>query len=137
MGLRAAANGTSSSILRCAASGIGATSSPRRFASSAISTPTPPETVTIATRSLTGREPMTQLRAMSKNSSMLSARYTPNWRKRESYTASSPARAAVWDAAAAAPASVRPSLTAITGVSLSRARSRAARNFGPFRHPSM
>ena len=77
--------------------------------------------MTIATRSLAGRVPTTQLRAMSKNSSMLSARYTPNWRKRESYAASSPARAAVCEAAAAAPASVRPSLTAITGVSLARA----------------
>ena len=63
--------------------------------------PLPPETVTIATRSLAGRVPTTQLRAMSKNSSMLSARYTPNWRKSESYTASSPARAAVCEAAAA------------------------------------
>ena len=74
MGFRAAAKGTSSSIRRCAASGISGTASPRRFASSAISTPTPPETVTIATRSLAGRVPMTELRATSRNSSMLSAR---------------------------------------------------------------
>ena len=73
MGFRAAANGTSPSICRCAASGIGGITSPRPFASSAISTPTPPETVTIATRPLAGSIPMTELRATSKNSSMLSA----------------------------------------------------------------
>ena len=69
---------------RCAASGISGTLSPHPFASSAISTPTPPETVTIATRSLAERVPTTELRATSKNSSMLSAWVTPNWRKNES-----------------------------------------------------
>ena len=73
MGFRAAANGASPSIRRCAASGIGGIASPRPFASSAISTPTPPETVAITTRSLAGRIPMTQPRVLSKNSLMLSA----------------------------------------------------------------
>ena len=58
-GVRAAANGPSSSMRRYAASGISGNLSPHRFASSAISTPTPPETVTIATRSLAGSVPMT------------------------------------------------------------------------------
>ena len=53
---------------------MAASAEPRAFGSSAISTPTPPETVTINTRSLAGSVPMTELRATSKNSSMLSAR---------------------------------------------------------------
>ena len=57
--LRPAANGTSSSIRRCAASGIGRTESPHALVSSAISTPTPPRKVTIATLSFAVRVPMT------------------------------------------------------------------------------
>ena len=52
---------------------ISGTASPHALASSAISTPTPPETMPIATRSLAGGIPMTQLRTTSKNSSVHSA----------------------------------------------------------------
>ena len=56
------------------ASAFAASAEPRQFVSSAISTPTPPKTVTIATWSLAGSVPMTEPYATSKNSSMLSAR---------------------------------------------------------------
>lgn len=46
---------------RCASSGISGTTSPRRFASIAISTSAPPGTVTTSTRSLADSIPMTQL----------------------------------------------------------------------------
>ena len=46
-----------------AATGFGGTANRRRFASSAVNTPTAPETVTIATRSFAGSIPTAQLRA--------------------------------------------------------------------------
>ncbi len=73
-GVLAAANGMSSSIRRCAASGIGGPEAPRPFASSAISAPTPPKTMTIAIRSVADSVPKTEIRATSKNFSMLSTR---------------------------------------------------------------
>ncbi len=68
---------------------------------------------------------------------MLSARWTPYWRKMPSKTASSPASAAVWEAAARAPASVRPTFTAITGFRASRQASSARRRPSPSLQPSM
>src|SRR6266851_1146705 len=52
---------------------------------------------------------------MSKNSSMVTARWTPCWRNMASKMASVPASAAVCEAMAAMPASVRPTLRHTTG----------------------
>ena len=63
-----------SAAVGCGACGIGVTSRPWSAAASAISTPTPPETVTRPTRSFAGRCAVAQAIPISRNSSMLVAR---------------------------------------------------------------
>lgn len=59
-GLRGPQNGTSSFSRRCASSGIGATSSAQSLATSAISAPTPPDTVSRPRRRPSGAGAFTE-----------------------------------------------------------------------------
>ncbi|MDT4845795.1 hypothetical protein FQZ97_797930 [compost metagenome] len=136
-GLRGAAKGTQRRSVSCAASLSGRASRPWAEASSAISAPTPPESVNRPIERSRGRPATAALWARSKNSVRLRARSTPYWRNTASYTASSPASEAVCEAAASAPSAVRPTLTITTGLPWACARASAARSRGPSRQPSM
>ena len=120
----------------CAASGIGATSSPSATASSAMSTPPPPEMVISPTRRLGGRTPKLAAQATSSISSVLPGRTMPCWARTASKTASEPARAAVCERAASAPVRERPTFVKSTGLRQARAASSEARSASPSRTPS-
>ncbi|CPO18541.1 Uncharacterised protein [Bordetella pertussis] len=110
----------------CSASGGRA--SPHRSASSAISTPAPPETDITAIRRPCGTLSNRYRRAASIIWPSESTRSAPCWRRQASYRASSPASAPVCEAAAAAPACERPALMAMTGLPASAAARSARRN---------
>ncbi len=110
---------------------------PQSCASSAISTPTPPDKVNRPTLRFGGRRAMLALAAMPATSAASRARCTPYSRSTVSYTASSPASAAVWLAAAWAPIAVRPTFTITTGFFAACAAARARRSLKPSRQPSM
>ena len=77
--------------------------------------PRPPAFVTTATRGPRGMGWDDSSSAASRNSDSVRVRSTPDWRKSASTAASELASAAVWDAAARAPAAVEPPLRARTG----------------------
>ena len=100
----------------------------RPFAShvSAHRMPRPPAFVTMATRSPFGGGWFARIVATSNISSSVSVRITPAWRNRASTVTSEAASSApVWEAAARAPAALRPDFTAMIG--LRRLTSRASR----------
>ena len=76
-GLRGAAKGTHARNWRWAASDSGATSRPCALASSAISAPTPPDTVSSPSLRPRGRGATAALAARAKKSLMLCTRITP------------------------------------------------------------
>ena len=76
-GLRGPANGTQSSSWRCAAADSGGTRSPAALASSAISAPTPPDTVSKPIERPLGARAMEALAASAKKSLMPCTRSTP------------------------------------------------------------
>ncbi len=118
---------------RSSAARVGSDSSasapPERNSSSVASTAGPPALVTIASRGPAGRGCLANASAMWNRSAMRSTRSTPERRKAASSTSSRPASAPVWEAAARAPASVRPGLRTMIGLlsATSRAAERKAR----------
>ena len=74
---------------------------------------------------------------MSSRSAKVSARITPIWRKKASYIRSAPASAPVWEEAARAPDSDRPTLNTTMGLPHAAARSAARRKASGRRSPSM
>ena len=90
-------------------------SSPSDSQASAIMMPGPPALVTMATRFPRGIGWPSRAMAMAKSSWTESARSTPHWERRASVATSAPASAPVWEAAARAPAPVRPDFTTTMG----------------------
>ena len=99
---------------RVAAEGSG-NSSPAAAHASAKRIPSPPPFVTTATRGPLGNGCVERIRAASRNSESVRARWTPACRKSASTAASELARAAVCEAAARAPAALAPPFNASTG----------------------
>ncbi len=85
-----------------------ATRGPRPAHASAKRIPSPPPFVTTATRGPLGNGCVERMRAASRNSESVRARWTPACRKSASTAASELARAAVCEAAARAPAALAP-----------------------------
>ncbi len=110
------------------ASTVSGDSSARRpsasTSASAASTPSPPPLVTIARRLPRWRLASASVSTAPNSSSSVNTRRMPERRNAASYTASEPATAPEWDAAAVMPASKRPPFTASTG--FTRAAARAA-----------
>ena len=135
-GLRGVQNESISFRRLCAASGIGATTSPCAAASSAIITPAPPEMVINPTRRLEGRAPKLAAYAASSISSVLSVRTMPACASIEPKTASAPVSAAVCERTASAPGSERPVLVKNTRLPRARAASSEASRASPSPIPS-
>ena len=101
-----------------------AKSPPPETTSSAANTPGPPALVSTINLRPRGRGCLASTSVMSNRSSIVSTRNTPDRRKAASNTASLPDSDPVWEAAAWAAASVRPTL--ITMIGFCSATSRAA-----------
>jgi hypothetical protein len=101
------------------------TTSPSSARRSVSSTPVPPELVTIPTRGPAGTGCQSRALAASTISRPLRATTTPACRKAASQTLALPARAAVWEVAARAPASLRPVLATMIGLRGVMARARS------------
>ena len=107
----------------------GAGSAPAATSASVASTAGPPALVRMLNRRPLGRGCLASVSAMLKRSAMESTRSTPVRRKAAVKTSSLPARAPVWDAAAAAACALRPPLRTMIGLRsvTSRAAERKAR----------
>ena len=110
-----ASAGNTASSARTVSSASPGSSSPAASHASAQRIPRPPAFVRIATCRPRGMGCDDRSAATSISSSRDSARMTPAWWKSASTAASEPARAAVWELAARAPAPVVPLLTARIG----------------------
>ena len=97
---------------------------PLLMSMSVASTPGPPALVRMVRRGPEGRGCLASTSAMWNSSAMVSTRSTPTRRKAACRTSSLPVSEPVWEAAALAAASVRPTL--MTMIGLVRATSRAA-----------
>ena len=102
----------------------------RSTSASAASTPTPPPLVSMHNRSPRHGRAWASVSAASNSASSVSTRSMPARRTTASNTASEPANAPVWEAAALALSGARPAFTTITGLFLAAARA-ADMNLGP------
>ena len=131
MGLPIAAAGLSTSRSRfmVPAPSSGSTS-PAASQASAVRMPAPPALPTTATRLPAGSGAVATTRATSKSCSSDATRITPACRKRASTETSGEARAAVWEAAARAPAVLLPPFTAMIGLRRETRRAISAKRRG-------
>ena len=131
-------NTGTTSFSRARVSGVNwAISMPSSPARSAMITPAPPDRVMTAMPLPCAGSQQDSTSTMSSSCSSLRTRSSPYCRATPSNTASAPASAPVWDAAARAPAAVRPTLIATSGLPLSIAKRAVSMNRSPLRSPSM